>query len=154
MQSRSQNEPLYDKESFSEEEVNTLIPPPNEDDINNFKQQVSEWIKLDEQTRKLAIAIRERKTHQRALGKKIQDFMVTHKYDNLNTQHGLIKSNVKDVSLPIKLTEIRNKIEELDEEEKLTKAEIIQRFFEVERPTVKKQSLQRKVPKVSMHLDL
>jgi len=148
------NEPLYDKESFPEEEVDKLIPEPNEDDINSFKQQVAEWIKLDDQIRKLSIAIRERKTHQRAMGKKIQDFMVAHKYDNLNTQQGIIKSNVKDVPLPVKLTEIRHKIEELDEEEKLTKAQIIERFFEGERPKVKKKTLLRKIPKVSMHLDL
>jgi len=151
-----QNEPLYDEKSFEdrEKEMRDLLPPPSEEDITNFKQQVSEWIKLDEQTKKLAIAIRERKTHQRALGKKIQDFMISHKYDNLNTQNGVIKSNVKDVVQPIKLSEIRNKIEELDENQKLTKAEIIEKFFDAERPKVKKQSLLRKVPKVSMHLDL
>jgi hypothetical protein len=145
---------LYDKSSFPEESVEELIPEPSEDEISQFKQQISEWIKIDEQIRKLSIALRERKTHQRALGKKVQEFMIQHKYTNIDTKLGIIKSNVVDVPVPVKLTDVRTKVDALDENVKLTKKEIIEKFFQGERPTVKKQSLTRKVPKVSMHLDL
>ena len=148
------NEELYDKNSFPNEQSDEPVNKPSTEDFAQFKQQVAEWIKIDDQIRKLSIALRERRTHQRALGKKIQDFMIKHKYDNLDTKHGLIQSNVKEVLQPIKLTDVRSKIEELDENEKLSKEQIIERFFEAERPTVKKQSLNRKIPKVSMHLDL
>jgi len=145
---------LYEKESFPEENIEDLIPEPSENEIAQFKQQISEWIKIDDQIRKLSIALRERRTHQKALGKKVQEFMIQHKYSNIDTKHGVIKSNCLDVQLPIKLTEVRTKVEELDDSVKLSKKEIIEKFFEGERPTVKKQSLLRKVPKVSMHLDL
>ena len=148
------NEELYDKTSFPNENNNEPINKPSNEDFDQFKQQVAEWIKIDDQIRKLSIALRERRTHQKALGKKIQEFMIKNKYDNLDTKHGVIQSNVKEVLQQIKLTDIRSKIEELDETEKLSKEQIIERFFEAERPTVKKQSLHRKIPKVSMHLDL
>lgn len=152
------NEELYDKASFPIENTSSQSEDPSvkpiSDEFAQFKQQVGEWIKIDDQIRKLSVALRERRTHQRALGKKIQEFMINHKYDNLDTRHGLIQSNVKEVAQPIKLTDVRTKIEELNDNEQLTKEQIIERFFEGERPTVKKQSLSRKIPKVSMHLDL
>jgi hypothetical protein len=150
----AKNDVLYDKASFPEESVEKLIPEPSEEEIAQFKQQISEWIKIDEQIRKLAIALRERKTHQRALGKKVQEFMIQHKYTNIDTKLGIIKSNVADVPVPVKLVDVRTKVDALDDNVKLTKKEIIEKFFKGERPTVKKQSLSRKVPKVSMHLDL
>jgi seryl-tRNA synthetase len=152
------NEELYDKSSFptrnNDEGGNEEVVRPSEDDFAQFKQQVAEWIKIDDQIRKLSIAIRERKTHQRALGKKVQEFMVKNKYDNLDTKHGVIKSNVKEVAQPIKLAEVRTKIEELDDDTPLTKKELMEKLFEAERPVITKQSLLRKIPKVSMHLDL
>jgi hypothetical protein len=150
----SKNDVLYDKGSFPEESVEKLIPEPSEEEIAQFKQQISEWIKIDEQIRKLSIALRERKTHQRALGKKVQEFMIQHKYTNIDTKLGIIKSNVADVPVPVKLVDVRTKVDALDDNVKLTKKEIIEKFFKGDRPTVKKQSLSRKVPKVSMHLDL
>jgi hypothetical protein len=148
------NEELYDKMSFPDDDNKSTIIKPTEENFGQFKQQVSEWIKIDDQIRKLSIALRERRTHQRALGKKIQEFMINHNYDNLDTRQGVIQSNVKEVAVPIKLTEVRTKIEELDDNVSLTKEQIIERFFEIERPMVKKQSLLRKIPKVSIHLDL
>ena len=148
------NEDLYDKMSFPDEDNTKNVIKPSDEDFGQFKQQVSEWIKIDDQIRKLSIALRERRTHQRAMGKKIQEFMINHNYDNLDTRQGLIQSNVREVAVPIKLTDVRTKIEELEENESLTKEQIIERFFEIERPTVKKQSLLRKIPKVSIHLDL
>jgi len=146
-------EALYEKESFPEEPKEAIAPKPEE--LAQFKQQVAEWIKIDDQIRKLSIATRERRTHQRALGKKIQEFMILHKYDNLDlNRHGIIHSNIKQVTQPVKLNEIKTKIEELDSNTALTKEQLKEKFFNAERPTVRKQSLSRKIPKVSMHLDL
>ena len=133
------NEELYDKSSFPSRNDgggNDEVVRPSEDDFAQFKQQVAEWIKIDDQIRKLSIAIRERKTHQRALGKKVQEFMVKNKYDNLDTKHGVIKSNVKEVAQPIKLAEVRTKIEELDDDTPLTKIELMDKLFETERTVI------------------
>jgi hypothetical protein len=145
---------LYNIESFPEDALKEHIPDPSDEELILFKQQVAEWIKIDDQVRKLSIAIRERRVHQKTLSKKVQEFMIKNGYNNLNTQQGVIKSNVRDVKQPLKLNEIRIKIEELDESETLTKEQIIQRFFEIEREITQKQSLRRQIPKVSMNLDL
>lgn len=160
------NESLYEFSQENEEE----IPKPSQAETDDFKQQVSEWLKLDDQVRKLNIAIRERRTHQRALSAKVQDFMIKYRYDNLNTTQGVIKSNVRNVKQPLKMTEVRCKLDEIfnsvvngsvsdtDSDESVVEyskfKKLIEEIFETERPTVLKQSLKRTIPKVSMRLEL
>ena len=147
-QSQQQHEaPLYNVPAPRE------FPTPSADATTLFKQQVAEWIKLDDQVKKLQVAIRERRTHQRALSTKVQEFMIKYGYDNLNTTQGVIRSNVRQVKLPLKLSDVRSKLEEIGDEP-LTANQVIERVFEAERPTVTKQSLLRRIPKVSMSLDL
>jgi predicted nucleic acid-binding Zn-ribbon protein len=164
--SNEEPEPLYEFSQDIEEE----IPRPSEAETADFKQQVSEWLKLDDQVRKLNIAIRERRTHQRALSSKVQDFMIKYRYDNLNTTQGVIKSNVRSVKQPLKMTEVRIKLDEIfnefvngnvaytENEESVVEyskfKKLIEDIFETERPTVVKQSLKRTIPKVSMRLEL
>jgi len=140
---------LYDPEPF--EQADELITPPTEDELETFKQQVSEWTKLDDQIKKLGIAIRERKIHQRALTNKIQEFMFQHNYDNLNTHSGRIKATIRQVKQPLKLAEIREKILALHN---LSGEDLIAQIFDAERPTTEKRSLRRVMPKVSLSLDL
>ena len=97
---------IYVEESFTQNNDDES-PIPSEEELTLFKEQVGEWIKLDEQIRKLNIAIKERKTHQKALEKKVSNFMFTYKYDNLNTQQGQIKCNIRMVNIPIKLSTIK-----------------------------------------------
>lgn len=141
------DEPLYDPTSFDKEEE---VPgPPSDEDLDMFKQQVAEWIKLDDQIRKLNIAVRERKVHQRALGSKIQDFMIRNNYDNLNTGQGRIRSKVRTVQQPLRITEVKKRLEELGH------IELVEKVFSTsDRATVTKQSLTRVIPKVSLSLDL
>lgn len=149
MQTASEGEGgLYDPETFEE---SGDIEPPTEDELEMFRQQVSEWSKLDDQVRKLGIAIRERRIHQRALSSKIQDFMFKHGYDNLNTNSGRIKASVRQVRAPLKLTEIREKILALQH---LSGADLVAQIFEAERPVTEKKSLRRFMPKVSLSLEV
>lgn len=140
---------LYNPESFNEED---LFAAPSEDDLTMFRQQVSEWTKIDDQVKKLNIAIRERRIHQRALSSKIQEFMFKHGYDNLNTQAGRIKASVSQVKQPLTLKDIRSKILELHN---LSGEELIAKLFDPEsRPTCEKRTLRRIMPKVSLSLDI
>lgn len=152
-------EHLYDPTSFqeaaadSEEEV--LGSMPTRDALDMFKQQVSEWTKLDNDIRKLSIAIRERRVHQRALGSRIQDFMIKYGYDDLNTQAGKIRSNVRMVKQPVKLGDIREKLMSISDLSGMTGEQLLQRLFDDEaRPLVEKRSLRRVIPKVSLSLDI
>lgn len=142
---------IYVEDTFKEQEEEQETP--TETELNDFKQQVSEWIKLDDQIRKLNIAIKERKTHQKALEKKVSNFMRKYKYDNLNTQHGQIKCNIRMVNQPIKLSTIKTTIlnTNVNPEELING---LRNMFITERPKVQKQSLRRIMPKVSMSLDL
>lgn len=140
---------LYDPESF--DEINPF-QPPTEEELTTFRQQVSEWTKLDDQVKKLEIAIRERRIHQRALSSKIQEFMFKHGYDNLNMQTGRIKASVRQVKQPLKLNDIRTKILEHNN---LSGEELVAMIFNDEnRPVCEKRSLRRIMPKVSLSLDI
>ena len=126
---------------------------PEEEDLETFKQQVSEWVKLDEQVQKLNIAIRERKIHQKELGLKIQEFMIKFGYTNLNTAQGVIKSNVRNVKVPLKLMSIKSELEKLGDT-LVPASQLVKTIFEAERPSVVKQSLNRRKPTVSMNLEI
>jgi hypothetical protein len=139
------HEPLYDAATFEDPPE---VPPPSEEDLELFKQQVSEWLKIDETIRKLTVALRERKVHQRALAQKVQEFMTRHGYDNLNTQAGRIRASTRTVKQPLRVTDIRAKLLELGNED------LVSRIFDGDRPSVQKTSLRRIVPKVSLSLDL
>jgi hypothetical protein len=124
-------------------------PEPTEEELDGFKNLVNDWFKYDDQIRKLDIAIKERKNYQKALNSKIQDFMLKFQYNDLNTQHGRIKANVKEVKVPIKITEIREKILKFPD---LSGPELIEKLFNDERPVVVKKNLRRIIPRVSLTL--
>ncbi len=148
---------LYDPLSFRDDDLENDATDdeeeraPTDEELQHFRQQVSEWMKLDDSIRKLSVAVRERKIHQQALGIKIQEFMIKFKYDNLNTQTGRIKSNVRQVKQPLRLADIREKILSL---RGLSGEELVAKIFDEERPTTEKRSLRRVIPKVSLSLDI
>lgn len=139
--------------AISTEDLITSIvnnkPEPTEDELDGFKNLVNDWFKYDDQIRRLDIAIKERKNYQKALNSKIQDFMIKYQYNDLNTQHGRIKSNVKEVKVPIKVTEIREKIMKYPD---LSGNELIEKLFNDERPVVVKKNIRRIIPRVSLTL--
>ena len=124
-------------------------PEPTEEELDSFKNLVNDWFKYDDQIRKLDIAIKERRNYQKALNSKIQDFMFKFQYNDLNTQHGRIKSNIKEVKVPIKITEIRDKILK---HPNLSGEELIEKLFNEERPTMVRKNIRRIIPRVSLSL--
>lgn len=142
--------PVYDVLSFeqpAEEDEESVEATDAE--IEEFKHQVSEWMKLDEQISKLLIATRERRKHRNAIEVFIKEFMKKHKYDNLNTQHGLIKRTVRERPLPVKISEIKTQLF-APENESLTVRDLLPKIFGVEeRPKVVKDTLKRVVTRMS-----
>ena len=144
---------VYDEDSFEKEDTPEAVEA-TEDEIDDFKNQVSEWLKLDEQISKLLIATRERRKQRSAIEALIKDFMKKHKYDNLNTQQGLIKRTVKERPLPVKITEIKQHLFD-PENELLAVKDLLPKIFGTEeRPKVVKESLRRVVNKVSSTMDI
>lgn len=137
----------------SKEDLIALIekgkPEPNSEELEAFKNLVNDWFKYDDQIRKLDIAIKERKNYQKALNSKIQDFMFLYQYNDLNTQHGRIKSNVREVKAPIKMSDIKDKILKYKD---LSGSELLNQIFNEERQIVVKKNIRRIIPKVSLTL--
>ena len=125
---------------------------PTEEELENFKNLVNDWFKYDDTIRKLQIAIKERKSYQRVLNNKIQDFMFKYKYNDLNTQNVRIKANIKTVPKPINIKDIKNKIIEFKE---LSGSELLEKIFNIDdRPVIERKSIRRIIPKVSLSLDI
>lgn len=143
---------LYDPASFTQAEEGGDAPdPPSPEELQEFRERVAEWSKLDDQIRKLSVALRERRVHQKAIGVHIQDFMMRHRYDDLNTRLGRIRHTVKVVPVALKKADIQKRILDIAGEE--AGAELVAKVFDVsDLPRVQKTSLRRIVPKVSLDL--
>jgi hypothetical protein len=138
---------LIETESIDDYELEV----PTDEELFDFKNMVAEWTKMDDQIRKLNIAVRERRVLQKTLGEKIQSFMKTYSYDTLNTKQGKIHHSVRKTKQPIKINDIK---EVLKEKAHLTGEELLKEIFEKERPIIEKTSIRRVIPKVSMNLDI
>ena len=125
---------------------------PTKEELETFKNLVNDWFKYDDIIRKLIIALKERKNHQRVLNNKIEEFMFRYKYNDLNTQNGRLKASIKTSYKPINIKEIK----ELLEKNKDLKAEEILELInnKNERPTMTKKVIKRIIPKVSLSLDI
>jgi hypothetical protein len=134
------------------EEILNENPEPSKEELETFKNLVAEWFKYDDVIRKLVVALKERKTLQKALNSKIEDFMFRYKYQDLNTQNGRIKATLKETPKPINLKEIR---EILEQNKELKGTELLEKIFNKEdRPLITKKSIKRIIPKVSLSLDI
>jgi hypothetical protein len=129
--------------------ITTGKPEPNSEELESFKNLVNDWFKYDDQIRKLDAAIKERKNYQKVLNKKIQDFMMTYQYNDLNTQHGRIKSYVRESKVPIKITDIKDRILKHKD---MSGEELLNQIFNEERNTVVKKNIRRVIPTVSLSL--
>ena len=134
-------------ESIVEDIINEEKIEPSKEELETFKNLVNDWFKYDDQIRKLQIAMKERKNYQRVLNNKIEQFMFNYKYNDLNTQHGRIKTNVKECKVPIKMNDIKTKIMQYNN---LSGEELLKRIFEEDRTTVVKKNIRRIIPKVSL----
>lgn len=123
---------------------------PTEVELNDLKAMVNDWFKYDDQIRKLQTAIKERKLHQKVLNSKIETFMFEYKYKDLNTQHGRIKANERKIKMPVKMTEIKEKIIEFKH---LSGEDLLNEIFNKEnRPTVVKKKITRVIPSVNLQI--
>lgn len=128
------------------------IEEPTEEELETFKIWVQDWFKYDDAVRKLKIAIRERKVLQQVLNSKIENFMFKYNYNDLNTQNGRLKTNVRSVYKPVNIKEIKDII---NNNKNLTGEELLSKIFNKEnRPIVEKKGIRRIIPKVSMNINI
>lgn len=129
--------------------ANDDIIKPSDEELTTFKDQLNEYNKVDIAIKRLTIALKERRTHLNALALPIQTFMIKYGYDDINLQESNvnIKSVIKKVPKPIKLTDIRKKLEELGESQ-VTGEELLKDIFESERELQEKKYIKRILPKI------
>jgi hypothetical protein len=140
-----------DDSSISEEEVGEVLMPSQEE-LNNFKSLVNEWIKVDEQVKKLNIALRERKVLLKAMSGSMQRFMEKYGYDDLNTKNqGRIRHSVRKTKESVKISEVK---EVLLNNKDLTAEEVFKEIFEKDRPVRESRTIRRIMPKFSTNIDL
>ena len=140
---------MEDNSSIVDDIINNDRVEPSVEELETFKNLVNDLFKYDDQIRKLKIAMKERKNYQRVLNNKIEDFMFSYKYNDLNTQHGRIKTNIKECKVPIKMNDIKSKIIQYNN---LSGEELLKRIFEEDRETIVKKNIKRIIPKVSLSL--
>ena len=140
---------MAESSSVVDDVINEERVEPSTEELESFKNLVNDWFKYDDQIRKLQTAIKERKNYQRVLNGKIEKFMFDYKYNDLNTQHGRIKTNVKECKVPIKMGDIKSKIMQYND---LSGEELLKRIFEEDRTTIVKKNIKRVIPKVSLTL--
>jgi len=138
----------------SDDDINDIINKiePTKDELDTFKNLVNEWFKLDDIIRKLIVALKERKNHQRVLNNKIEEFMFKYQYNDLNTQNGRLKASVKTSHKPVNIKEVK---EILEKNKDLKGEELLEKIFnKEERPLTTKKVIKRIIPKVSLSLDI
>jgi hypothetical protein len=141
---------MNEESSVVEDIINNT--EPTKEELETFKNLVSEWFKYDDIIRKLEVALKERKTIQRALNSKIEDFMFSYKYNDLNTQNGRIKATTRTVQKPVNLKEVRTIIENHKDMKGDELLDLI--FNKSDRPKTTKKVIKRIIPKVSLSLDI
>ena len=93
---------------------------PTEEELDDFKNKMAEWLKMDEQINKLSIAMRERRKLQNALSGYIKDFMFKFNYHDVSINNAIIKARQRESLVPLKVNDINEldtnniKLNELD----------------------------------------
>jgi len=140
--------------SDDDNDINEILNKnePTKEELDTFKNLVASWFKYDDMIRKLAVALKERKNHQRALNNKIEEFMFKYKYNNLNTENGCLKAIERKSHKPVNIKEIKEILEKYKD---LKGEELIEKIFnKEERPITTKKLIKRIIPKVSLSLDI
>ena len=134
------------------DDIISTAKEPTADEMDTFKNLVADWFKYDDAIRKLKIAIRERKVLQQVLNSKIENFMFKYNYNDLNTQNGRLKTNIRSVHKPVNIKEIKDII---NNNKDLTGEELLSKIFNKEnRPVVEKKTIRKIIPKVSMNINI
>ena len=120
---------------------------PSSEEFDDFRNKMSEFIKLDDQIKKLMIAIRERKRAQTVLNSYIREFMFKFNYHDVNFDNCKIKARKKEVLAPIRVSEIKTKLIEYKDMKGEELVEVI--FNNPNREKKTKETLQRVIPRIS-----
>lgn len=136
-------------ENVINQTLETKIPTTEE--LDDFKNKMGEWIKMDEQITKLQIAIKERKILKNALAGYIKTFMFKFDYHDVSINNSKIKARQIESLIPLKITDIKQQMLEFKD---LSGETLITKIFDTENRKKKiTDSVKRVIPKIN-HLEL
>ena len=122
---------------------------PTEDELQDFKNKMAEWLKMDEQINKLSIAIRERRRLQNALSGYIKEFMFKFNYNDVSINNAKVKARQRETLVPLRVNDIKAKLLEYKD---LKGEELVNKIFDNREKKVV-NTVKRVVPKIK-HLEL
>ena len=132
---------IMDNEIAIDNTSREMTESMNEALLEEFKDNVKQWLDLDNQLKRLAAASKERRKKKTDINLKILDFMGRFNIEDLNTKDGIIRYRKTFVKEPLSQKTIKAKLEELfkDDQDNFEK---IGKIF-TEREKVEKTSLRR-----------
>jgi len=89
--------------------MNTLQEIPK-DQLDIFKENVTNWLKIDSDICELEKKIRELKKQRKKDEHEVTQFMVKFNISDLNTNNGKIKCNARNTKKPLNKTNIRENL--------------------------------------------
>ncbi len=132
---------IMDNEIAIDNTSKQMTESMNEALLEEFKDNVKQWLELDNQLKRLAAASKERRKKKTDINLKILEFMGKFNIEDLNTKDGIIRYRKTYVKEPLSQKTIKTKLEELfkDDQENFDK---IEKIF-TDREKVEKTSLRR-----------
>jgi hypothetical protein len=119
------------------------VETPTDVELEEFKNYVKAFIEIDNDVRKLKVAIKERSMVKNTLSKNIVAFMGKFSIEDLNTKHGKIRYQVTRSRKPLSKTDIKTRLLEVWDPS-LTAVEISSKVFDNEGADMtEKHSLKR-----------
>jgi hypothetical protein len=134
--------------SSSNQKVKSMEIPDN-DDLQNFKAQVRQWIDVDNVIKKLQQAAREKSKVKKELTGKILEFMARYNIEDLNTKDGKIRYKISYTKVPLSQKQIKEKMIEYYDTQ-TSSDELTKKIFEsrekVPKPTLRRVHIQNNGP--------
>lgn len=120
---------------------------PSQEELDDFKNKINEWCKIDDQIKKLSIAIKERKKMQNALNSYIKEFMFKFNYHDVNVNNCRITAKKKEYLRPISVNDMKKNILE---NKNLSGDDLINVIFDPDKREKKqKETIKRILPRIS-----
>jgi hypothetical protein len=132
-----------DEEDYEEDEEriqNEIFDDKNEDFIE-FKENVKNWLLLDDDISTLQKAIKDRRTQKNIITPKIIDFMNKYEINDLNTKNGKIKCSKSFQTKPLNKDYLISKLGDYFRD--FNKGEKVTQFLFTDRPKEEKLKLKR-----------
>ena len=113
----------------------------NEVLLDEFKQNVQDWMNIDNQMKRLEVALKERRKKKKDLNLKILEFMSKFNIEDLNTKEGIIRYKKTYVKEPLSQKIIKEKLLDIFKNDK-ENTERVENIF-TNREKIEKTSLRR-----------